>query len=385
MIKRAIRLQRMPPFPFASWARHVEAARESGLDVIRLDMGNPDLPPPDEVIETLSQSAHREDRHGYPGYRGKPALREAIAEYYRERFGVGLDPESQVVPLIGSKEGLINLSLALLDPGDLILVPDPGYAPYTLGATMAGAEVYSFPLLLEQGFLPDLESIPSEIADRAVLMFLNYPNNPTGATADLQFFEQAVVFAREHNLLLCHDAPYCDVTFDNYIAPSMLQVSGAADVVVEFNSWSKTWNMAGWRMGMAVGNAAALAALAQVKSNIDSGIFWPIQEAAVQAFATESEWIAERNRIYQQRLDILLEGLSAAGLVANRPRATFYTWTKVPPPSEQFALALLKDTGVALAPGTFFGPGGEGYVRIALTAPADRIHEAMIRLQNWTA
>jgi LL-diaminopimelate aminotransferase len=381
-MRPADRLSLLPPYPFARWVARIEAAQEQGLDVIRLDIGNPDLPPPAPVVQALAQSARRPDRHGYAGYRGLPALRQAIAGYYRRRFGVILDADTQVVPLLGSKEGIINMALAWLDPGDLALVPDPGYAPYSMGATLAGAGVYSFPLRPELGFLPDLEAIPPGIAGRARLMWLNYPNNPTGATADLAFLEAAVDYARRHDLLLCHDAPYCDVTYDGYQAPSLLQVPGADQVGVEFNSLSKTWNMAGWRIGMAVGNAEALAALARVKSNTDSGIFWPVQEAAIRALSTGLEWVTARNRIYQERLDTTLAGLQAAGMAADRPRAALYVWAQVPPPSEGHALALLQSTGVAVAPGSFFGPAGEGYVRISLTAPEARIKEAMTRLRK---
>jgi len=364
------------------------------MDVIRMDIGNPDMPPPEEVVEALCQSAHQSGHHGYPGYRGLPALRQAIAAYYERRFGVGLNPDTQIVPLIGSKEGIVNMALACLDPGDLVLVPDPGYAPYTMGAALAGAEVYTFPLLPECGFLPDIETIPTDIADRGVLMWLNYPNNPTGATADLEFFAQVVDFARRYNLLLCHDAPYCDVTYDGYVAPSLLQVDGAPEVAVEFNSLSKTCNMAGWRVGMAVGNSDALASLAQVKSNVDSGIFRPLQEAAIRALSADPEWLAARNEIYRERLEIILEGLKAVGMEASRPHATLYIWSRIPKPaegwvesgwgSEQFALALLEQTGVAIAPGSFFGHAGEGYVRVSATTPTARIREAMERLR-WFA
>lgn len=385
-MKRADRLLNIPPYPFACLAAHVEAARQQGMDVIRLDMGNPDMPPPDKVIEALCRSAHQPDRHGYPGYRGLPVLREAIAAYYERRFGVSLDPETQVVPLIGSKEGIVNIALACLDPGDLVLVPDPGYAPYTRGAALAGAQGYTFPLLAERGFLPDLDAIPSDVAGRAVLMWLNYPNNPTGATADLEFFAQAVDFARRYDLLLCHDAPYCDVTYDGYVAPSLLQVEGASEVAVELNSLSKTFNMAGWRVGMAVGNSDALAALAQVKSNVDSGIFRPLQEAAVRALSIAPEWLSARNEVYWERLEIVSEGLRAAGIEAVRPRATLYAWVRAPDgwaSSERFVLALLDQAGVAVAPGSFFGPAGEGYVRISATAPTERVREAMERLGRF--
>jgi len=383
-MKRSDRLLNIPPYPFARWAAHVEAVRQRGVDVIRLDIGNPDMPPPNKVVEALCRSAHQPDHHGYPSYRGLLALREAIAGYYERRFGVMLDPDTEVVPLIGSKEGIVNVALACLDPGDLVLVPDLAYAPYTMGAALAGAGAYSFPLLPERGFLPDLGAIPPDAADRAVLMWLNYPNNPTGATADLEFFAQAVDYARRHDLLLCHDAPYCDVTYDGYVAPSLLQVDGASQVAVEFNSFSKTFNMAGWRVGMAVGNSDALASLAQVKSNVDSGLFRPLQEAAIRALSADREWLSARNNVYRERLEIILAGLEAAGMEAARPRATLYVWAQVPSgwTSEKFALTLLERTGVAVVPGSFFGSAGEGYARVSVTAPTARVREAMERLRQ---
>jgi LL-diaminopimelate aminotransferase len=399
-VTHADRLTNLPSYPFARWADDVADARRRGLDVIRLDIGNPDMPPPDAVIQTLCRSARRPDHHGYPGYRGIPGLRQAIAEYYARRFHVRLDPDSEVVPLIGSKEGLINLSLAHLDPGDLALVPDPGYAPYARGAILAGAETYTFRLLPEHGFLPDLDAIPSGVADQAVLIWLNYPNNPTGAIADLDFFAHAVDFARRHDLLLCHDAPYVDITYDDsvrpgqrYQAPSLLQVPGASEVAVEFNSLSKMANMAGWRVGMAVGNAQALQALTRLKSNIDSGMFRPLQEAAIEALSTDPGWIAERNQVYRERLELLVDALRGIGLEASVPRATLYLWTRIPGTvegddpsawtSERFARALLDRTGIAVAPGSFFGPAGEGYVRVSATAPTPQIEQAVRRLEAF--
>ncbi|MBM4432014.1 MAG: aminotransferase class I/II-fold pyridoxal phosphate-dependent enzyme, partial [Chloroflexi bacterium] len=318
---RAQRLLELPSYPFARWSRQVEDVARRGVDVIRLDIGSPDLAPPEEVIQALAKSAGDPSHHGYGGYRGLPALREAMADYYRTRFGVGLDAEREVVPLIGSKEGIVNLALACLDPGDVVLVPDPGYAPYAIGAALVGAEVHRFPLVPEHGYLPELNAIPRQAAERAALLWLNYPNNPTGATAELEFFSQAVEYARRYNLLLCHDAPYCDVTYNGYVAPSLLQVAGSAEVAIEFNSLSKTYNMAGWRIGMAVGNADVLASLAQVKSNMDSGMFQAVQDAAVEALHMDRDWIAARNQAYQERLEVVLQGLQAAGIKARRPRA----------------------------------------------------------------
>ena len=384
-MKKAQRLETLPPYPFARWSAEVGAVSQDGRDVIRLDIGNPDMAPPEAVIEALCHSARDPGHHGYAGYRGLPSLRNGIADYYARRFDVDLDPDAEVVPLIGSKEGIVNMALAMLDPGDVALVPDPGYAPYTMGAMLAGAEVHTMPLRAELDFLPDLEAIPSEIADRAKIMWLNYPNNPTGAVVDLAFLTRAVVFARRHDLLLCYDAPYTDVTYDDYTAPSVLQVDGALETAVEFNSLSKTFNMAGWRLGMAVGQRTALEALAQVKSNVDSGMFHPLQEAAVAALAVEPFWVADRNRRYRERLDLIVQGLRAVDFEAAMPDAALYVWTRVPRvlgAAEDFARDLLNGAGVAVAPGPFFGAMGKGYIRVSATAPTDRIREAMQRLRS---
>ncbi|MBN2003874.1 MAG: type II 3-dehydroquinate dehydratase [Anaerolineae bacterium] len=382
----ASRLRNLPPYPFARWERVVVDVARSDRTMIRLDMGNPDMSPDDAVIEALYASARKPGVHGYSGYRGLPAFRRALAGYYARRFGVMLDPDKQVVPLIGSKEGIVNMALAWLDAGDLALLPDPGYAPYAAGARLAGADFETFPLLAENGFLPDFDAIPAETADRAKLMWLNYPNNPTGAVADLDFLARAVDFARRHGILLCYDAPYCDLTYGDYVAPSILQVEGAMDVAVEFNSLSKTFNMAGWRMGMAVGNETALAALAQVKSNMDSGLFHPLQEAAIAALDnTTPAWLATRNALYRERFDILIEGMKALGMTAQPPQATLYLWAAIPAEwssSEAFALAVMEQTGVVLAPGSFFGPAGEGYVRVSVTASTEAIREAVERMKN---
>jgi len=390
----ASRLRNLPPYPFARWERVVAEAARGDRSMIRLDIGNPDMPPDDMVIEALYAAAKRPDVHGYSGYRGLPEFRRALAGYYARRFGVTLDPDKQVVPLIGSKEGIVNMALAWLDAGDsshgltasLALLPDPGYAPYAAGVRLAGAEFETFPLLAENGFLPDFDAIPAELADRAKLMWLNYPNNPTGAVVDLDFLARAVEFARRHGILLCYDAPYCDLTYGDYVAPSILQVEGATDVAVEFNSLSKTFNMAGWRMGMAVGNVAALAALAQVKSNMDSGLFHPLQEAAIAALDnTTPAWLAARNALYRERFDILIEGLCALGMAAQPPQATLYLWAAIPAgweSSEAFALAVMERTGVVFAPGSFFGPAGEGYVRISVTASTEAVREAVERMRE---
>ncbi len=384
MKTKSDRIANMPDYPFARWGKRVEAARSRGIDVIRLDMGNPDLPPPEGVVEALRSSVHDSGAHGYPGYRGLPALRAAIASYYDRRFGVKLDPKTEIVPLLGSKEGIVHLTLGILDPGDLVLVPDPGYPSYTMGAVIAGARVHKFPLLPKRGFLPDLDAIPSDIAHEATVMWLNYPNNPTAGVADLEFFADAVVFAREHGILLCHDAPYCDVAYDGYTAPSMLQVPGAKEVAVEFNSLSKTFNMAGWRVGMAVGNPDALQSLFTIKSNVDSGIFLPVQKAAIRALEIPPDWVEARNRTYRRRRDTALAGLAALGWEVLPSRASLYLWVRIPAgyDSEGFATMLLDEAGVSVAPGSFFGRGGEGDVRISITAPDDRIAAAMDRLHG---
>lgn len=384
-MRLAKRLSSLPPYLFAEMDQRLAELRARGVDVIRLDIGSPDMPPNGEIIEALARSARRPDRHGYPGYYGLLELRRAIADYYARRFGVELDPEGEVLALIGSKEGLANLSLAFLDSGDVALVPDPAYPTYELGAYLAGGTVYHLPLLAERDFLPDLATIPAEVVRRAKLLWLNYPNNPTSAVASLEFFAEAVAFAREHDLLLCHDAPYCDITYEGYRPPSLLQVEGAKEVAIEFNSLSKTYNMAGWRIGMVVGNRAAIKALAQVKTNVDSGVFTAIQEAAVVALTGDQTWLESRNAIYQERRDIILEGLAAVGIKARKPLATLYVWAEVPEgyTSAEFAGKLLAEKGVSFTPGSAYGKYGEGYLRISVGMATPRVREAMERLKEF--
>ena len=349
----ANRVADLPPYVFARVGTRIAELRAAGRDVINLGIGSPDLPPPRPLIEALHRSALDPNHHGYAGYYGIRALREAIAGYYRRRFDVELDPEHEVLPLIGSKEGTANVALAFIDPGDIALVPDPGYPTYSMGTLLAGGQVYRFSLVEEDGHLPDLAAIPEEVLCQAKLIWLNYPNNPTGATATLSFLARAVAFAREHNLLLCHDNPYCDVTYDGYVAPSALQVPGAKDVCIEFNSLSKTYNMAGWRVGMAVGSPEAVEALARVKTNIDSGIFRPIQDAAIAALSGDQGWLAERNAIYQRRRDLVIEALPKLGLSAAVPQAALYVWARIPDGMEStdFSWTSLERTGVWLTPG----------------------------------
>jgi LL-diaminopimelate aminotransferase len=381
----AHRLETMPMYLFASLGTRLQELAAHGLDIIRLDIGSPDGPTPAAIVQALDEAAANPANHGYPTYFGTPRLRAAIADYYGSRYGVTIDPHTEVQPLIGSKEGIANMALAWLDPGDIALVPDPGYPTYRMSAYMAGAQVCDMPLLEENGFLPDLAAIPAELADRARLMWLNYPNNPTGAVAPMSFFAQAVDFCRRHNILLCHDAPYADVGYDGYRAPSLLSVPGAKDVAVEFNSLSKSHNMAGWRVGMAVGNATAVKALLQVKSNVDSGIFLPVQAAAVVALTGDQAWMAERNAVYQLRRDMIYDLLvNDWGLHVMKPAASLYLWPHVPAgyTSAQFTDKILLATGVSFTPGSAFGPHGEGYIRISVGQATERIVEAVRRLRE---
>jgi LL-diaminopimelate aminotransferase len=383
-MKVADRIDSLPPYVFAKLGNRIRELMAAGKDVIRLDIGSPDLPPPDSLIEVMYASARNAGHHGYAGYYGTPELRKAVATYYQQRFGVTLDPAKEVLSLIGSKEGIANVALAFVDPGQYVLVPDPGYPTYTMGTLLAGGVPYRVPLLADNGFLPDLASIPEEIAGGAKILWLNYPNNPTGATAPLSFFEEAVAFAHRYGLLICHDNPYCDVTFEGYVAPSLLQVEGAKEVSVEFNSLSKTYNMAGWRVGMAMGSATAIEALGRTKTNIDSGIFRPIQDTAVVALTGDQSWLVERNEIYRQRRDLILEALAEMGAQAGKPRASLYIWANTPPGvgSVELADRLLEDAGVSVAPGTVFGPRGEGWFRISLGMDTERIREAMERIRQ---
>ncbi len=384
-MKQANRIANLPTYFFAQLGKRIAQLGKEGVDVIRLDIGSPDLPPPDFILQELYRSAAEPNHHSYAGYYGIPALRQALADYYQRRFGVQLNPETEVIPLIGSKEGIAHIPTAFVNAGDVVLTPDPGYPTYRMGVLLVEGKNYALPLLAENDYLPDLEAIPQDVLRRAGVLWLNYPNNPTGAVAPLDFFERAVDFARQHDLLICHDAPYADVTFDGYVAPSMLQVSGAKDVVLEFNSLSKSHNMAGWRVGMAVGNAQAVKALALVKTNLDSGIFRSIQDAAIVALTGDQSWLVERNAIYQERRDIVLAALQAAGLPARKPKASLYLWPQVPADvtSEAFAGRLLEEVGVSVTPGTAFGRHGEGYIRISLGQATERIRQAMERLVDF--
>jgi LL-diaminopimelate aminotransferase len=307
-----------------------------------------------------------------------------MSDYYLNRFDVRLDPNQEVIPLIGSKEGIANIAFAFIDPGAVALVPDPGYPTYRLGTLLAGGSTFTLPLLAENSYLPELEAIPIELAEQAKVLWLNYPNNPTGAVADGDFLSRAIKFAKRHDILICHDNPYCDITFDGYRAPSILQFPGAKDVAVEFNSLSKTYNMAGWRVGMAVGNAVAVEALARTKTNIDSGIFRPLQDAAAAALSRDQSWLQARNDVYRERRDLIVQTLTEVGIGSSNPKASLYVWARVPGDytSVGFTTRLLEQVGISIAAGSLFGAHGEGYTRISMGQDSARIHEAMERLKR---
>ena len=380
----ARRVTENPPYAFATISKTVQQLAAQGADVIRLDIGNPDMPPTPQIIETLAEQSHVSSNHGYGGYFGLPQLRQAMANYYQRRYNVALDPNTEILPLIGSKEGIANIHLAWLNPGDLALVPDPGYIAYEVGPKLADGVVEHFAVTAENGWLPDFDQIDPALAEKAKLIWLNYPNNPTGAVADLPFFEKAIDFCRRHNILLCHDNPYADVTFDNYNAPSPLQIPDAKDVVIEFNSLSKTYNMAGWRMGMAVGNPIAVAALSQIKTQIDSGISFPIQYMAINAMNGDQTWLAQRNQIYQERRDLVMAALQEIGVNIPAPKATFYIWFPVPGGGDDKAFheKLLHEAHVSVAPGCIYGQGGQGWMRLSIGIATSRLKEALARIKN---
>jgi LL-diaminopimelate aminotransferase len=381
----AKRLSRLPPYLFVEINRRIAELQAEGKDIVDFGIGDPDLPTPSHIIERICQAAHDPANHRYPETDGLPELRQAIAEWYGRRFGVELDPGKEVLPLIGSKEGIGHMALCFIEPGDLALVPDPGYPPFSLGTILAGGEPYFMPLKEESDFLPDFDVIPSDVADNAKLMWLNYPNNPTGAIADLDFFDKAVHFAQRHGLAVCHDAPYTEIAFDGYKAPSFMQMAGARKIGVEFHSLSKTYHMTGWRIGMVVGNADMVNALFRVKSNLDSGIPQAIQYAAVEALRGSQEHITQHNAIFQRRRDKLVQVLNEIGLKARMPKATFYVWAKIPAgcTSIDFARKLLDEVGIAVTPGTGYGKEGEGYIRFSLTISDDRLEEGVNRLSSW--
>jgi LL-diaminopimelate aminotransferase len=385
VIQPAERLTHFAPHFFATQGARIAAMQAQGMDIIRLDEGAPDLPPAPPIIEALTRGAARPDTHSYQPHRGPQALREAWAEMYRRVHGVALDPQREIIPLQGSKEGIFHFTTAFVNPGDIVLIPDPGYITYTRSALFAGGTPHYLPMHAAQGWLPDLQAIPVEVLRRAKLLWLNYPNNPTGAVAPPAFLQAAVDFARHHNLLLCHDAAYTQVTFDGYHAPSIFEIADAKEIAVEFSSLSKSHNMAGWRVGALLGNAAALGAYFTLKTNADSSHFLPVLEAAAEAMRGDQAWLNERNEVYRQRRDSVIAALRALGLQAEPPRASLYVWSPVPAgqTSRAFVERALDEAHVSLTPGTLFGARGEGYVRLSLTVPAARLEEAMQRLGRW--
>lgn len=385
-MKPAQRAEKLPPLFFATLNQRIAALQAEGADVIRLDAGSPDLPPHSTLIDTLKHSADDPTKHSYGGYAGQPHLRQAIAVYYQRRFDVTLE-DTELLPLIGSKEGLVNLHLAWLDPGDLSLIPDPCYSGYQYAPILAGGRAERFNLLPEQGWLPDFTAIPEALAKAARMLWLNYPHNPSGAIASLDFFAEAIDFCRHYDILLCHDAPYLDVTYEGYRAPSILQVPGAKEVAIEFNSLSKTYNMAGWRVGMAVGHQTAIKALATVKTQIDSGIAKPIQDMAAAALTGDQSWVIERNAIYQERRDLCLATLQKMDLKAERPQGALYVWFRVPTgiTSQDFHIRLLEEAHVSITPGHIYGDHSEGWARISLVTKTERLKEALNRLEKITS
>ena len=384
MIDRAERLKRLPPYLFQEIDRLKAELMAKGVDVINLGVGDPDLPTPGHIVEELGRAAKDPANHQYPSYSGMNDFKGSVARWYGRRFGVELDAGSEVLTLIGSKEGIAHFPLAFINPGDLALVPSPAYPVYSITTMFAGGESYFMPLLRENGFLPDLTAIPPDVARRAKLIFINYPNNPTGATAERDFFRRIIDFAREYDLIVCHDAAYTEMGFDGYRPMSFLELPGAKDVGIEFHSLSKTYNMTGWRLGFAAGNAGILDGLGQVKSSIDSGQFNAVQYAGIAALESDQSCVAEMQKIYQDRRDALIGGLREIGLNPEVPKATFYVWCPVPAKykSKEFTALLLSEAGIVTTPGSGFGEPGEGYIRLALTVSKERIEEAIQRIRK---
>ncbi len=378
------RIKGLPPYLFVELDRKKQEALAKGVDVIDLGIGDPDLPTPDFVVERMIDAVRKPSNHRYPSSEGSLAFRNAAAQWCKKRFGLELDPASQVCCVIGSKEAIAHFPLAFVEEETVVLVPTPGYPVYHIGTLFCGGDTYYMPLLEENGFLPDLSSIPGDVAEKAKIMWLNYPNNPTAACASKDFFARVVDFAKSNNVIVCHDAAYSEMTFDGYVAPSFLETPGAMEVGIEFHSLSKTFNMTGWRIGFAVGNPELVSALKRVKSNVDSGQFEAVQEAGIVALESDQSFVEHMRQIYTERRDTLVDGLLKCGLEANRPKATFYVWFKVPESetSSSFCATLLEKAGIVCTPGNGFGEPGEGYARMALTVGKERLKEVLERLKN---
>ena len=380
----AKRIDQIPPYLFAEIDKKKEGMRRKGMDLIDLGIGDPDLPTPKPIIERLKKAAENPGNHRYPSYEGMIEFRTAVAEWYERRFGIKLNPGTEVLSLIGSKEGIAHIPLAFVNPGDIVLVPSPGYPVYRVATLFAGGAPFFLPLRKENGFLPIFSEIPGAVAKKAKLLFINYPNNPTSAIAERAFFEGVVAFAQRHQIFVCHDAAYSEIAFDGYRPVSFLEVEGAREVGVEFHSLSKTFNMTGWRIGFAVGHSEILSGLGRVKTNIDSGLFQAIQEAGTEALNHLDTPLPEIVNTYERRRDVMVRGLEEIGLEVDRPKATFYLWIRVPRgyTSTQFATLLLEQGGIVTTPGNGFGEEGEGYFRMALTVDEKRLKEAIERLKG---
>jgi LL-diaminopimelate aminotransferase len=378
------RVAQIPPYLFAEINKKKAALIKSGVDVIDLGIGDPDIPTPEHIVEKLIEEMQDPQNLKYPSFIGCAEFRQAVADFYKRQFDVNLDPETEVLTLIGSKEGIAHLIPSLIDPGDFVLIPDPSYPVYRMATTLANGQFYNMPLTLENHYQPEFHLIPEEITQRAKLMFLNYPGNPTTATVDLEFFQRAVSFAQKNQIPIAHDAAYNMVTFDGYKAPSILQINGAKEIAVEFGSLSKTYNMTGWRIGYIVGNKEIIKSLSILKSNMDSGQFTPIQKAAAFALNSDQSSIAKHNQIYRERMNVVLDGLKSIGVKVDPPKGSFFIWAPVPVgyTSISFVTSVLEQTGVIITPGNAFGPSGEGYFRISLSVPSPRLYEAMNRIKQ---
>jgi LL-diaminopimelate aminotransferase len=384
IINKAKRIKELPPYLFAEIDRRKRAALARGVDLIDLGIGDPDIPTPSAVVEKLLESASKPVNHRYPNSSGMLEFRQAVAQWYKSRFGVTIDPDNEVVSLIGSKEGIGNMAVAFVDPGDIVLVASPCYPVYHIGTAFNGGSNHFLPLRKENNFLPDLDSVPADIARKAKLLWINYPNNPTAAVADADFYRRVVAFATKYNVIVCHDAAYTEMGYDGYRPMSFLEVEGAREIGIEFHSLSKTFNMTGWRIGMAVGNPELVSGLAQAKSNLDSGIFQAVQEAGSEALRLGDAIVEPSRKIYQERRDILVDGLHAVGLECEKPRATFYVWVACPNKltSAAFTAKLLDEAGVVTTPGNGFGEAGEGYVRFTVCVDKERLREVTERIRR---
>ena len=384
-MRLAKRVEKLPPYLFVEISRKIAEKKARGEEVISFAIGDPDIPTPPHIVERLCEAAHDPANHRYPETDSLPELRRAVAGWYERRFGLSFDPDKEILPLIGSKEGIAHIAFCFIGNGDIALVPDPGYPVYSVSALLADGEPYYLPLKEENKWLPDLDSIPPDVLERARLLWINYPNNPTAAVADLEFFNRVVQFAKQHDLVVCHDGPYTEVAYDGYQPVSFMQAEGAKDIGVEFHSLSKSYNMTGWRIGMAVGNATMINALMRLKSNLDSGIPQAIQYAAIEALNGPQDCIPEHNAIYERRRDLIIEVLNNIGLKAKPPKASLYVWAKVPEGYNSMDLTadLLDQVGVAVTPGIGYGKNGEGYVRLSLTIPDASLVKGLSRLSGW--